>query len=1576
MPEGLLFGRFRVGERIGEGSTGEVFRALDTAFDREIALKILRPEVAQRVGFARFRRQFYLMAQLAHPRVVPAIDMGLDEGRMWFTSELVEGTTLAEIALPLPPERAVHILLEIASGLEFIHAHGILHLDLKPSNVFLASGGAQLMDFGLAGLPGGGPCGTPAYMAPEIASGGHYDARADLYSLGVVALELLTGENPFCKATPAASIRAQIEQPPRVPRLGKRFAPLSSLIGKLLSKDAADRPPTAYSVKIALQDILGIDRTAGEGFFLSEGPFVDRGKELGRIREAWEDIDGPRLFSVVGEVGIGRTSLCERAMLDIRCAGGSTAELRGTRPPIVDILTPFRSKDYSEILATHLPALLSRIGDDLPSSFVEELGIEAGPPPENQAQFDAYAVEFVEALSAKSPLALHVAAGADDPFWEALSKSQSRVLVLFDGEAKWPELRLSDVDREGIEAYIRGIFGPIIEEKGLIDSIVRRAGGNIYNIRKTLRDFVASGALEPTAEAWRFDAAREPNEIPFEERWKALSEPSRLVASAIALAGGLDSGIVEGLSAGDYFFAMYKLLAACLIAERVTPDGIYYYALPELSEKIDDVLTSKRAQEIHRLLAEQFLSAPETVGNRLAAAHHLESAGDGKAAFAIFFEVGTTALKRSDYARAEKAFSSAERLLKYSEKSTITLRALKRLALSRKYMGDFEGARESYYRAAAVADAAEDRSQKASILCDIGVTFFEEGNIPKAIDLYRRAREEHSALGVEKGELIDLIDLAGAYQVAGEPSDARAFYSEAMPIAERLGDNLCRCAISLNLGDLCLSDGDLSGALSQALDAAALARDNGFDHLLFEALLEIATIHRKQGQMRHAARAVAEAEEHRSSADKRGAAVLSVERAAIARTVGDYPAANAALAEAGENLRYLGDSEREKFFAERALLFAISGSEPLPIRRFRGPKEIEEFVEALRSVRSGDLDAARRVFQRSMDEAAFEREDLRTELYIARARLAAADGEWRRAVEILSAAESLLSFRDPFLEGRLFAEKGLILAENGESGPAKVALSAAKSAFAQLENRTELDRLKAVETRLSEPRSGSIGLERLLPIIKALNSTLDSRKLLGNILDAVLDATGAERAILFLVRRGSAELELARAADGSDLPPSSIEFSHGLIERVLESGEPHFSESVSDDESLSSRESVIDMELSMALCVPIRGMDGNIRGLIYADARIGKGRFDDGMLTFLSALGDQAAVALRNAEVFDDLRSERDRMAAELAGGFGGDAIIGKSSAMVALRKKLSVVAPQDISLLITGETGTGKDLVARTIHEESPRRESPFVPINCAAIPENLLESELFGHERGAFTGADRRHIGSFELANHGTLFLDEIGEMPVALQAKLLRAIESRRFTRLGGDEEIDVDLRIIAATNLDPQAALDSGKLREDLYYRIAPVQLHLPPLRDRREDIPALVVRFIEESSARFGRDVRSITRDAISAMMRYRWPGNVRELIGAIEEAVLFAPASVIRIDDLPERITRLSADDIEKTGIPRDYEEFKSLKRDMEEQFEKKVLVELLSRHGGNISKAAKSFGINRSRLQQLVKRYGIVINK
>ena len=346
--------------------------------------------------------------------------------------------------------------------------------------------------------------------------------------------------------------------------------------------------------------------------------------------------------------------------------------------------------------------------------------------------------------------------------------------------------------------------------------------------------------------------------------------------------------------------------------------------------------------------------------------------------------------------------------------------------------------------------------------------------------------------------------------------------------------------------------------------------------------------------------------------------------------------------------------------------------------------------------------------------------------------------------------------------------------------------------------------------------------------------------------------------------------------------------------------------------------------------------------------------------------------ALAHVRLLDENRYLRE----ELRSTYGFDNIISVNAKMVQTLELIGQIANSKAAVLLQGESGTGKELVARAIHYSSQRSKGPFIVVNCSAIPRELLESELFGYEKGAFTGATRMKLGSFELADTGTLFLDEIGEMQRELQVKILRALEGYRFMRIGGTEYIDVDVRVITATNRDLKEAVVTGDFREDLYYRLNVVCINLPPLRERREDIPLLAAHFIEKYEGEGKREVNEISDEAMKVLGQYHWPGNVRELENCILRGMVLAKTGRIEMRDLPGEVVEgaLKAE----LRPPRNTEELKLMKKREKErvvgQIERQFIMEALHRNKGNISRSASDVGMDRRQFQNLIKKYGVSV--
>ena len=337
-----------------------------------------------------------------------------------------------------------------------------------------------------------------------------------------------------------------------------------------------------------------------------------------------------------------------------------------------------------------------------------------------------------------------------------------------------------------------------------------------------------------------------------------------------------------------------------------------------------------------------------------------------------------------------------------------------------------------------------------------------------------------------------------------------------------------------------------------------------------------------------------------------------------------------------------------------------------------------------------------------------------------------------------------------------------------------------------------------------------------------------------------------------------------------------------------------------------------------------------------------------------------AQKAIERRDLLAEVASFRGRSESEAT-------LLGESPAMEQLRREIARVAPTDARVLITGENGTGKELVARSLHRLSERSDSPLVEVNCAAIPEELIESELFGHVRGSFTGATEDRRGKFEEADGATLFLDEVGDMSARTQSKVLRALQEGRFTRVGGSKAISSDARVLSATNKNLSEEIRRGAFREDLFFRLAVVPVSVPPLRERREDVPLLARHFLRQASLRFGRKPKSLSAAAGEALVGYRWPGNVRELKNLVERLMILCPSEEIRREDLPAEIIEGEA----AAALPAD-----APLRDAREDFERRYILASLRRHRGNVSRTADALQIERSNLYRKLKSYGIEVER
>ncbi|MHC4600695.1 MAG: sigma 54-interacting transcriptional regulator [Planctomycetota bacterium] len=543
----------------------------------------------------------------------------------------------------------------------------------------------------------------------------------------------------------------------------------------------------------------------------------------------------------------------------------------------------------------------------------------------------------------------------------------------------------------------------------------------------------------------------------------------------------------------------------------------------------------------------------------------------------------------------------------------------------------------------------------------------------------------------------------------------------------------------------------------------------------------------------------------------------------------------------------------------------------------------------------------------------------------------------------------------------------------------------------------ELDGLEEVMETVGDPllanrlesfRSNFRSLMSLQEVIKAVNSEQNLDRLLALIMDHAVEIAGAERGFMMLLEGKGLKFRIARNIDQEKIRKPEFKISHSIAEESFRTGKAILTANAKEDPRFAGAGSVHDLKLTSVLCLPLRIRE-RVTGVIYLDNRFRAGRFTQDVLRLLEMFGDQAAIALENARLNEEnlaskeellklnrklsdlnvhlasrVREQEEALGRARMGGplpaeprkYGP--LVSRSPRMEAIFKLLDKVVESDVPVLVQGDSGTGKELVARVIHEKSARAARGFVSENCGALSDTLLESELFGHVRGAFTGAVADRVGLFELADGGTLLLDEVGEMSPDLQKKLLRTLQEGEIRPVGAKETKHVDVRVISASNRNLREMVKAGEFREDLYFRLNVLQIDLPPLREKPEDIPVLLTLFFGE-----GKEPE-FDPAALRRVMRYRWPGNVRELRNFVERTKALQVEKIHEADLPPEMLER-------DTAPPgQDVNTGTLLER--EESFMRGVIVQALKEAGYNKTKAAEALGIPKTTLYNKMKRYGI----
>ncbi|HKY34249.1 MAG TPA: sigma 54-interacting transcriptional regulator [Candidatus Polarisedimenticolia bacterium] len=923
-------------------------------------------------------------------------------------------------------------------------------------------------------------------------------------------------------------------------------------------------------------------------------------------------------------------------------------------------------------------------------------------------------------------------------------------------------------------------------------------------------------------------------------------------------------------------------------------------------------------------------------------------------------------------------------------------------------VGQHDEAQRSAERLIPTLRAEGARGHLAMVLTTLGSSMGAQGRLQES----RELNEEALAL---RRELRDLPGMAanlnnlGLIDLLTETSEqGLALLEESLSLRRRIGDEQHACEALQNIGWWHRRRGAMAAAAGSTEEAAAMARRNHDRWMLAVTETSLAAIYQTQGRLdaalKAARRAVADAQ---SIGDEERECEALDFLGMIQRDLGDLAGAVGSHERAVSTARRAGLPSQEVYAAASLALDRLaSAPSPQDVRSVRDA--LRRAARAAVSIQSPKLqsrlhEAAARTHLAAGDPAqalSFARLALESasaarlasaqagaELLVAEC-LAAAQPEGapaeaiecaRRAAEIAIASDlPEPRWQAHALLSSLHQREGRRIPEREELGRAAAVLQRVSDGIedeqvrlaylAEPRRADVMRRAGALSRRTIAPRQGEredASPERVLAAMFELSDIISSQSDLDTMLDRLLDVglgiVGAERGLIILLDEKTGEQRVTAARDlEEETVRDALEYSHSVVQDAA-AGQVLVTLDARQDDRFRKYKSVNLYAIKSLMCVPMRSRD-RVIGTVYVDSRRRGIPFNQQDLRFLEAFGNLAGSAVELSRLHERLASENTYLRQEAVGRHRFQNLIGKNVKMQAVYDLMEKVASSNLPVLIQGESGTGKELVARALHYSGPRRSRKFYCENVAAIPDTLLESAMFGHVRGAFTGADRDHKGLFELADGGTLFLDEIGDMSLPLQSKVLRALQEGEIRPVGGKEFRKVDVRIISATNKDLEQLMKERRFREDLYFRLNVVRIALPPLRERKEDIPLLVDHFLHKAARDTGAPPKKIEMGALQLLLRYSWPGNVRELENEIQRLAVLCAGEVItqnevmQSGELFEKITRLEEKDA-----------FTPL-----EELERRQIEKALLEAAGNRARAAELLGISRATIFRKLRKFNI----
>ncbi len=1619
----VVDGCYEILNTVGNGGLGTVYRARDVRKNSITALKILdlTGDGAQR----RFLREFNILSRIRHPRVVISHSWGAHDGSPYFSMDFVHGRPLSDLISGVDDREKlksawlVPFIRQTVEGLGYIHEQGVLHRDLKPSNIMISEIEGKpevtILDLGLARFRDvreerlsapGAATGTLEYMSPEQIRGKAVDQRSDLYSLGVILYEILTGKPPFTGEDPATVLLQHLKELPRPPHLvtGEDFSGIEESVMKLLEKEPIDRYSSVGSL---LYDLTNNEESGfyrdGDEATVSMRPvlgapdvpvfqpqFQGREREMKALRKILQDTrEGiGRIILVSGSAGIGKTQVLEEFQADARVNGmrvqsGRCYESGGQAfGPFLEIL-----RDLADQTGVR--------GPDLEESVKRVLTQIERPAPADQP--DPYPAmetlsELLVDLSRETPtlVCIEDVQWADDltlRFLDFVRRDPDPVPLVFglacrkvdedplppgiddltDGPigTRAEHFRLQPLDMDETGNLAASLLGEQAVPEEENRRVFQETGGNPLFVVELVRGAIADGLIwKDSTGIWRW---------PKETEWPM---PSGIMQAIKLRLGRLRSAQRQALEYASIFRGAFSFelisdvwcedelelletvdanVSLGLLRDMQDPRGRYRFSHGLIQRAVYDGISLNRRTLLHQEAGsalERRLDCGAAESLDELAYHFLRSNDLEKMAryvtlsgrFALGMQYFSHALEQFRTVLKKGAFSPDAPVC-IARGSVMHLDFLCAYSEALCGCGRYEDARRELEGAMQWA-SFEMPAQRANVLRILGITYVNGGDCQRAESMLLEALELFRNQGEAENELRVLGLLSNLYVALGKKEVAAGFCHSAAEKCREMGGSINEARALMHLGfaaQFTYRNDRSKKLLDSSLNLLERNGDRAYRH---NCLFLLGRAENRLGNFDRAEEIFLELKDFWAKRGSRPAEAGSL--VFLGRVALENGDAEAAEAHAGAAVRLLSGTGRSDEMCRAHALLAETLAE------------------------TGRVEEALAWAERAWPGVEYGG-NVRAIAWTAKAKSLVAADRHDEVDSLIDHALEVQGSPDGLEQVNLFVVAGAYYLERRRLADARGCLENAREAAERLNLRylarkaADLLNLVIEETAMTITPEAKVTalsqehLQTLYEVSEDLTSVLDLNVLLDRILDRLKKVSQAERVLIAIEDGAAGRVKVARKYNLDDL--AAREISEGIIRWSMQRHEPVLSLDARVDDRFRKRASVSAYGIRSVLCVPLRHAESGVIGALYLDHRKLEDLFREEDTALFAAFANLASIAVVNARMFSRSQEQALFFQEKYEGTYRMGELIGQSQLMQEVFKLVDVAAESDMTVLIQGETGTGKELAARAIHTRSNRKAKPFLSANCGALTHELLQSELFGHKRGSFTGASSDRKGLFASAEGGSVFLDEIGDASSQLQISLLRVLQDGETQRVGETNVRHVDVRVIAATNRDLEADVRAGLFREDLYYRLRVLQIEMPPLRDRIEDIPSLSEHILKRVSSEQGKEVLGFTVGAMRGLMDHAWPGNVRELQNEIRRAVaLVEEGKKVSVDLFSKRIEHRQ--DAEQGSRGHLKSEVAAL--------EKRMIAAALDKCKGNISHTAAHLGLSRNGLQKMMTRYGL----